>query len=131
MGSYIEISEESNIKKDLQRVSEKVEHYYAENKELPILNRYDNIQRFIDSITVNDNSNYYVIDLEKIGGVIGLNLTYGISGYNQIRNMDISQKITDITDVFIVNEKSHIVYYPEGIKTHSNSIIYRLPEVIS
>lgn len=44
--------------------------------------------------------------------------------------MEITQSISDITDVFIVNEQSHIIYYPEGVEA-GEEVIYKIREKIS
>lgn len=75
---YFENKQREEIMNDLQRITEKVGHYYAQNKELPILNKYTNLGNLQEVITSNDNENYYVVDLDKIGGVISLGLNYGI-----------------------------------------------------
>ncbi|MBO5413673.1 MAG: type II secretion system protein [Clostridia bacterium] len=76
--SYVDNKKRGDITADLQRVSEKISNYYAINKQLPILNKYTNTENIQDVITSNDNNNYYVIDLEKIGGADGLGLVYGV-----------------------------------------------------
>jgi len=128
--SYMENVKANNITTDLQKLTEAVENYYSENKELPILNKYINLINLQDVINNNDNENYYVIDLEKIGGIAYLDLNYGVEGYNEITKKDINEKITDITDVFIVNEQSHMIYYPKGVKSYDD-VIYNLYNNIS
>ena len=76
--SYVDNKKRGEITADLQRVNEKVANYYSINKELPILNKYTNLENIKGVITSNDNNNYYVIDLEKIGGADGLGLVYGV-----------------------------------------------------
>lgn len=75
---YTENKNREEIRADLHIITEKVEHYYAQYKELPILNKYTNLENFKDVIAFNDNENYYVVDLDKIGGIEGLALNYGV-----------------------------------------------------
>lgn len=75
---YFESKQREEIMSDLQRITEKVEHYYAQNKKIPILNKYTNLSNLQDVISSNDNENYYVVDLDKIGGAENLSLSYGI-----------------------------------------------------
>lgn len=79
INSYVEKKKEAYITVDLQKITEKVEHYYAQNKKLPILNRYTNLENLQDIISDNDNEKYYIVDLEKIGGADALDLTYGLN----------------------------------------------------
>ena len=130
MDEYFENRQREEIMADLTNITEKVEHYYAENKQLPILNKYTNLENLKNVISPNDNENYYVVDLDKIGGITNMSLNYGIDGYEEVKGKDESETITDITDIFIVNEQSHIIYYPEGVGEDEN-IIYTIPEDIS
>ena len=88
---------------DIYILDDKITTYYSKNGKLPILEN--------ETVTVpsdmeknpNDNENYYVIDLSKMENV---SLTYG-SGFNNYQEGN--------KDVYIVNEKSHQVYYLKGI----------------
>ena len=63
-----------------------------------------------------DGGNYYIIDLEAIDG--GISLNYGKEGFQNPNSSD---------DVYIVNEKSHTVYYAKGIALN-NQMHYYLNE---
>ena len=62
---------------------------------------------------VNDNNVYYVIDISLLDGV-SLNMKLDFTG----------------DDVYIMNEKSHTVYYPKGL-TIKNETYYTLPKKYS
>ena len=61
---------------------------------------------YIKNINVNDNDNYYVIDIENIDN---LTLNYGLDYKNYETN-------NNIEDVYVINEKSHTIYYIKGIE---------------
>ena len=106
--TYIERNKRSNLDNDITKLQEEVSHYYVENKILPIINKYTNIDMLEKN--VNDNENYYVIDLAEFEN---LELSYG-QDYYEIT--DYTLEISDLEDVYIINEQSHEIYYPKGIK---------------
>lgn len=128
--SYVHNKRKGDITADLQRINEKVQNYYARNKQLPVLNKYTNLENIKNVISSNDNNNYYVVDLDEIGGMQELSLIYGKAGFEQVRSKDIKEEINNITDVFIVNEQSHVIYYPQGVEAFGE-VIYNLEEETS
>lgn len=101
----------TNFENDMISLKEEIDQYYARYDALPIINKYTNISMLNDIKNANDNENYYVIDLSKIS----VNLNYG-KGYETVKAKDISEEISDISDVYIINERSHTIYYPKGIE---------------
>lgn len=104
---YIERKKKNNFETDITKLQEEVSHYYVENKELPIVNKYINVEMLVKN--VNDNENYYVLDLSKFKN---LDLYYG-KDYYEIT--DYTSEISRLKDVYIINEQSHTIYYPKGI----------------
>ena len=104
---YIERKKKTNFETDITKLQEEVSHYYVENKELPIANKYTNVDMLEKDI--NDNENYYVIDLAEFED---LELSYG-QDYYEIT--DYTLEINDLEDIYIINEQSHAIYYPKGI----------------
>lgn len=105
---YIERTKKTNLDIDLQRLQEKIEIYYSKNKELPILNKYTNVEMLEKK--ENDNENYYVIDLDKLEEI---ELNYG-KEFEQAKQIE--GEISDLLDIYIINEESHVIYYPKGVK---------------
>ena len=101
----------SNFEVDLQRLKEQIDQYYARNNKLPIINPYTNISMLKGITNINDNDKYYVIDLNKLD----ITLNYG-ADYSIIRQKNVKEEIKDLFDVYIINEQSHTIYYPLGIK---------------
>jgi len=114
---YVERRKHTNLETDITKLKEEILHYYMENKNIPIVNKYTNTQ-MLDKNT-NDNENYYVIDLSKLDD---LELNYG-KDFEKIT--DYSQEISDLLDIYIINEQSHTIYYPKGIE-YDGEIYYTI-----
>ncbi len=108
----------NNMYKDVEVLRDRVDLYFSKFGTLPIVSTtYTNIDN-IKAINVNDNDIYYVIDLEALENIT---LSFGKGYQNYKTNSD-----TSITDVYVVNEKSHNVYYIKGIK-YDNKMYYTVP----
>ena len=95
---------------DIRLLKQKVTSYHIENKELPVIGeaiKKGDLPTAIQNNNVNDGEDYYIIDLEKLGGI---SLKYG----KQYKDYS-----TDNTDVYIINEASHIIYYLNGIEVET------------
>ena len=110
----------SNFYVDLEAISTKVAEYYLKNDKLPILeNRYANKseleQIFRENgaknnvINVNDGEDYYVIDLNKLDN---LTLNYG----DDFQRWKEDPTTEDLHNIYIINEVTHQVYFPHGIR---------------
>lgn len=107
----------TNLYNDVELLKDRVSTYYIKNGELPILQlKLENINN-LQGINVNDNENYYVIDLSLLSNIT---LNYG-KGYQNIKNGETS------SDVYVINEQSHNIYYPKGI-SYDNIIYYTKAE---
>ena len=109
--SRVEINNLNKMKNDLQLLEDKVSNYYLKYNVLPVLrNKDDNTIIKYDGTNLNfykdarDNENYYIIDLEAMDGI---SLYYGELGFVNPNTSD---------DVYIINEKSHQIYYVRGIE---------------
>lgn len=105
---------------DLLILNEEINQYYSREKELPIINKYDNEVIVEIEKNSNDNENYYVIDISKLG----VDLNYG-KGYKKVVEKQPTEVISNIKDVYIINEQSHTIYYPKGID-YGNQINYSI-----
>ena len=112
---YIQRKNKTNLETDILKLKEEILYYYSKNKTLPIINKYTNIDKLEKNI--NDNENYYIIDLSKIKEQ---NLNYG-KDYYKIENKE--EIINNLQDIYIINEQSHTIYYPKGVE-YNNQIYY-------
>ena len=106
-----EINNLNKLKNDLELLEDKVSNYYLKYNVIPVLRKKDdNTIIKYDETTLNfnkdvrDNGNYYIIDLEAMDGI---SLNYGKEGFENPNTSD---------DVYIINEKSHQIYYVRGIE---------------
>jgi len=122
---YKERKAKTNFELDMQRLKEEISQYYARTKNLPMINRYTNLSMLEGIRNLNDNDNYYVIDINQLD----VKLYNGID-YKTIVTRGQEADISDLVDVYIINEQSHTIYYPKGI-TYGGGTHYRIPEVYS
>ena len=107
-----EINNLEKLYNDLKLLSNKVSNYYLKYNGLPvvrdeknqILNYTYTELEFEENETGNENS-YYILDLEAMSG---LTLNYGQEGYEKPNTSD---------DVFVINEKTHQIYYVKGVES--------------
>lgn len=108
----------NNMYQDITKLKDKVDLYYSSYNTIPILEtKYENVTH-IQSINPNDNDVYYVIDLESLENV---RLNYG-KEYETYK----TNPSKDLTDLYIINERSHSIYYVKGIE-FDNRIYYTIP----
>ena len=114
----IKISKLKAMQADIENLSDKVSSYYSQYGELPVNKNieYTNINKIKNSGVISsfvDTGKFYVIDLPKIEN---LTLNYG-EEYEKIKNGETttSEQINELTDIYIINETSHNVFYVAGI----------------
>ncbi len=123
----LELKSINNLESDIDSLYAKVLEYYLKNESLPILvNQYmdskehfealllQNVNAFSgegpeDLVNPNDSGAYYVIDLSKLEGLI---INYG-SNY---KNWNMSSSSQDIQNIYVINETTLQIYYPQGIR---------------
>lgn len=117
MESSMKVRKVDKLYNDISNLQTKIDTYYVEYKELPILEQYCESQDELKSILElngvsdvqldkNDDEYYYVIDLSKFDG---LTLSYG-KEFDSDLSTDKGKK-----DLYIVNNRSHQIYYPKTI----------------
>lgn len=100
----------TNMYADLKTLDDKIDLYYAKYGVLPIKEKYTGSYAFTTiANSEDDEEGYYVIDIKKLDNVI---LTKKITGVNE--------------DVYIINTKTHVIYYPEGVSVDGKTY-YKLP----
>lgn len=120
-----EINNYRKMKNDLELLEDKVSDYYLKYEGLPVLRTSDsnievfNYKEYIKGLTntnqepatnANDNDIYYIIDLEALGNIT---LNYG-KDFEKYKSNNVVQNVD--TDIYIINEESHTIYYVKGIK---------------
>lgn len=97
-----EINNYRKMINDIELLQDKVSNYYLKYGELPVKIKYNSPLEFDTNIA--DDMNYYIIDLNVMEGI---SLNYGEYGF---------QNPNTSNDVYIINEKTHTIYYVKGIE---------------
>jgi len=98
-----------NLYNDIRMLKEKVEIYYFRYGKLPIAEEFTNISSIPQELlNVNDGDKYYKLNI------------------NALDNLTINTPIYE-NSFFVINEQSHTIYYPMGIKVEGEQY-YKLPE---
>ncbi len=112
-----------NMQNDIANLKDKISNYYAQNGKIPAS------LEFTDSDAINaikktgvisekvDTGKFFVIDLSAIDN---LTLNYGKEFEIVKKNKD---SVNSCTDLYIINEDSHNIFYVAGIKIE-NDIFY-------
>lgn len=104
---------------DITILKDKVELYDANYHTLPILEtKYENISH-MNIEDPNNSENYYVIDLTALEN---MTLHYG-KDYETYK----ANPSNNLTDLYMINEKSHKIYYIKGIQ-FDNNMYYTIPD---
>ncbi len=114
----IHIKALTNLYNDIDLLKEKVSEYYNEYGKIPAKIKYTNTNQLSSVLsTKNDTGDFYVIDLEAMEGIT---LNYG-KDYEKIKND--TENSNNYTDVYIINENSHNIFYAQGISVQENNEI--------
>jgi len=105
-----EINEFNKLNNDIELLKDRISNYYLKYNTLPIIRDNSNVPvkytytelSFVKN--VNDNENYFIIDLDAIEGI---SLNYGEKGFKNLNTSD---------EVYIINEETHQIYYVKGIE---------------
>lgn len=114
-GIYIE--KLTNMQNDIKNLRDKVSSYYSEYGEIPAKTEYPDITNLQAAgvIGANDTGKFFILELEKLEG---LTLNYG-EDYEKYKVNDYTN-LADLTDIYIINETSHNIFYVEGIRVKEN-----------
>lgn len=116
-----EINNFNKMINDLELLQDKVSNYYLRYNAIPISRDGENNAIKYTYTTLDfeknsgDNENYYIIDLKALGE--GVSLNYGKDGFESLNLSD---------DVYIINEKTHCIYYVKGQKLKEKNYHYIL-----
>ena len=126
--SQLAIKKVNELYNDIDSINTKIADYYLKNNSLPVLEHtYLNSPNALkllcisngeneNLINANDDGNYYVIDLSQLEN---LTLNYG----KQYKDWTETSTFQNYQDLYIINEVSHQIYYPQGIK-YNGEIYY-------
>lgn len=100
----LQLSRLTKLENDIKALEDRVAAYYVKYGELPVYGESftkEELESELEDMSVNDGTNYYIIDLSLIEN---LTLNYG-------KQHDVAS-----TDLYIINEESHVIYYLKGIE---------------
>ena len=108
-----------NMQSDIENLRDKVSTYYAQYGKIPadVSIEYTNINGLQSAGVISevaDTGKFYVLDLSAMENVT---LNYG-KDYEKIRNKEATteEQINSLTDLYIINEVSHNIFYVDGIE---------------
>ena len=118
----VKIRNLKDLYNDVELLDNKIAAYYTEHGDIPKLKnslngeniKYEDVgflsNANYEEINPNNGNDYYIIDLEAMEGI---SLNYG-SDYKEIKRTG-TTNLSELKDLYIINEVSHTVYYPKGI----------------
>lgn len=114
-----DVTKLTNLYSDIDNLTDKISNYYSKYGKIPAFEK-QGLNEKVASLTnspigVNDTGNFLVIDLNAIEN---LTLNYG-QDFKTIKNNELENN----TDLYIINENSHNIFYLKGIKIE-NKIYY-------
>ena len=107
----------TNMQNDIANLRDKVSLYYSEYGDIPAKTEYPDVSNLQSAgvLGVNDTGKFLILELENLEG---LTLNYG-EDYEKYKANDYTN-LTDLTDIYIINENSHNIFYVEGIRVKEN-----------
>ena len=105
---------------DVSNLRDKVASYYKEYGTIPAKVEYTAVSHLQSAgvIGANDGEKFYVLDLDKLDGIT---LNFG-KDYEKVKKQEYVD-INQLKDLYIINEKSHNIFYSEGIQVKDNDTI--------
>ena len=102
----------TNMQNDIANLRDKISLYYSEYGDIPAKTEYPDITNLKNAgvIGANDTGNFLIIELEELNG---LTLNYGgdYETYKEKANKGDYTNLEDLTDIYIINEDSHNIFY--------------------
>ena len=103
---------------DIELLREKVSEYYNEYGKIPVEIKYTNTSQLSDVLSEkNDTGDFYVVDIEALEGIT---LNYG-KDYEKVKGN--IENADSYTDIYIINEKSHNIFYAKGVEIKKDDTI--------
>lgn len=114
----IQLKALTNLDNDIQLLREKVSDYYNGYGQIPAEIKYTNVSQLSEVLSgKNDIGDFFVIDLEAMQGIT---LNYG-KDYEKIKQD--KNNADNYTDVYVINENSHNIFYIKGISIKENNYV--------
>jgi len=124
----LELKNLKNMYNDIELLEDKIEAFYNKYGAIPtiveytnteFLNGEDGIPDTEDDIkNSEDSDNYYVIDLASLEGITSLNYGRDYDNVKDKKEKELEEiDYTNITDLYIINEVSHQIYYVRGVQS--------------
>lgn len=101
-----------NMQNDIENLRDKISSYYAQNGKIPASLEYTNVNDIKNAGVISkevDTGEFFVIDLSALEN---LTLNYG-RDFEKVK--DNSGDVNSYTDLYIINEASHNIFYVAGI----------------
>lgn len=118
-----EINNVKKMQNDIEQLNDMVSIYYLKYGDLPVIRRNSgplsinaSSFTFLKSEEIADE--YYIIDLTVMEGI---SLNYGEDGFKFIDEADLSR---EIWDVYIINSRTHTIYYVKGVELKGQTYHY-------
>lgn len=112
----LKVGKLTEMQNDIENLRDKVSSYYAQNGEIPAKVVYPNIQHLRIAGVISeavDTGNFLVIDLSAIDN---LTLNRGLDFENiKTKTSLTGEEAQNNTDLYIINETSHNIFYVAGI----------------
>ena len=108
------IEKVTELKTDISNLKQKVENFYKEYGEIPAEIEYTEISDLssvLNSLEKGTDSKFYVLDLQAMKGI---SLNYG-NDYENVKDTN-TETANKYKDLYIINDKTHNIFYVEGIK---------------
>lgn len=115
----LQVGKLKEMQNDIANLRDKVASYYAQNGKIPASIKYTNIDNIKSAGVISDaadTGDFLVIDLSALEN---LTLNYG----KDFKNGLTEENVNDYTDLYIINEASHNIFYVDGI-TVDNDTFY-------
>lgn len=114
--SNLGVEKLKSMQNDIEELNDKIAIYYTQYGKIPAKYKYSNIDQIKNSGVISetaDTGEFYVIDLSAIEN---LTLTYG-KDYENVSSDDENS----LTDLYIINEDSHNIFYAKGITVNNKT----------
>ena len=115
MKNNLVVGKLQGMQNDIENLQDKVSAYYAQYGKIPASVKYTNIDEMKSAGIISnavDTGEFYVLDL---GAIENVTLNYG-QDYETVKSMTDSEEVSQYTDLYIINQASHNIFYPRGIE---------------
>lgn len=115
LGNGLSSAKLKRLQEDIENLRGRVSNYYAQYGAIPTGAEYTNIDNLEEEGIISkasDTGKFYVLELSKLENLI---LNYG-EDYKKITEDMTTEQVNEYTDLYIINETSHNIFYVKGIR---------------